>query len=409
MRRRTTGSSSRPSVRASVTRSSTPRCARHHALDPQRAALVGERAHRDPPAVVQLADEVRLRHDDVGEEHLGELGSARDVAQRPDLDAGRVEVDDQHRDALVLRHVGIGADVAEALRRDHGVARPDLLPVDDEAVAVVHGPGRQVGEVATRRSARTCRRTTPCRRGWRPAPSPSAPRCRTRAATARRWRTHRSGPTAGCPSRPSPRGRRASGSAWRCGRRARAGSRGSSSRGRTGWPATSRAHVRDDHDRRRSSVSSSSPIQSRPRRDLGRRVLVDERRAARRGTPRRAGSKPSFTGRSHPLRRRVRGRGRPAARRRRTPGPRRRSARGSRRAGRPTESSVHGLSSVTSVSGRQPSSSCNWPPCTFTTWPRDALRLVRREPAGDGGDVGRVEAVEPRLVGLHVVAGDGLR
>ena len=30
---------------------------------------------------------------------------------------------------------------------------------------------------------------------------------------------------------------------------------------------------------------------------------------------------------------------------------------------------VHGLSAVASVTGRQPRSSCTWPPITFTTWP----------------------------------------
>ena len=59
----------------------------HHALHPQPTALVGQRPHRDPPAVVDLADEVLLGHDDVGEEHLGELGPARDVTQRAHLEA----------------------------------------------------------------------------------------------------------------------------------------------------------------------------------------------------------------------------------------------------------------------------------------------------------------------------------
>ena len=88
-----------------------------HALDPQPGALVRERALRDAPAVVEPADEVLARHHDVGEEHLGEVGRAGDVAQRPDLDARRVHVDDQQADALVLRHVGVGAHVAEALLR----------------------------------------------------------------------------------------------------------------------------------------------------------------------------------------------------------------------------------------------------------------------------------------------------
>ena len=40
-----------------------------------------------------------------------------------------------------------------------------------------------------------------------------------------------------------------------------------------------------------------------------------------------------------------------------------------RRPRRRSMSIVHGLSSVASVTGRQPRSSCTWPPMTFTTWP----------------------------------------
>jgi hypothetical protein len=41
--------------------------AARHRLDPQPAALVGERAHRDAPAVVERAHEVGARHDHVVE------------------------------------------------------------------------------------------------------------------------------------------------------------------------------------------------------------------------------------------------------------------------------------------------------------------------------------------------------
>ena len=67
----------------------------------------------------------------------------------------------------------------------------------------------------------------------------------------------------------------------------------------------------------------------------------------------------------------------------------------------PTFSSVHASSAVTSVSGRQPSSSWMVPPCTFTTWPEMPSRRVRRQPAGDGGDVLGGEPVEAGLVGLQ--------
>ncbi len=56
-----------------------------------------------------------------------------------DGDAGCVDREDQHRDALLRLAARIGPDQAE----DHvgvvGEARPDLLPVDDVVVSVAHG------------------------------------------------------------------------------------------------------------------------------------------------------------------------------------------------------------------------------------------------------------------------------
>ena len=92
-----------------------------HVLHPEAAPLVCERAHRDAPAVVEDTDQVVLGDERVGEEDLGEMGGARDLAQGSDLDAGRVHVDDQDADALVLGDLGVGAHVAEALLGPHGV------------------------------------------------------------------------------------------------------------------------------------------------------------------------------------------------------------------------------------------------------------------------------------------------
>ncbi len=47
------------------------------AFDPEAGAFVREGALRDRPATMQLADEVLAWHDDVGEEHLGEVGLPR--------------------------------------------------------------------------------------------------------------------------------------------------------------------------------------------------------------------------------------------------------------------------------------------------------------------------------------------
>ena len=179
-------------------------------------------------------------------------------------------------------------------------------------------------------------------------------------------------------------------SAWRCGRRARAGSRGSSSRGRTASPAT-RAPTSGI-----AVAPSPSSVKSRPALASG--GACSSRNATQLRAERLVGrrSTPSFT-----------------ALRWLTPAreeERRDRAVGLRRAAAPaaasTESIVHGLSLVASVSGRQPSSSCTTPPCTLTTWPLMPLAQVGRQPAGDRGDVLGGEAVEAVVVGLHDVAGE---
>ena len=72
----------------------------------------------------------------VGEVHLVELGLAGHLAQRPDLDAGSVHVDDERGEAGVLHGLGIGAHDEQAPARQVGERRPHLLAVDDPLVAV---------------------------------------------------------------------------------------------------------------------------------------------------------------------------------------------------------------------------------------------------------------------------------
>ena len=55
------------------------------------------------------------------------------MLQRPDLDALGVHVDDHHRDAVVLGHVGVGAHGGEAHAGDVRAAGPHLLAVDEPA------------------------------------------------------------------------------------------------------------------------------------------------------------------------------------------------------------------------------------------------------------------------------------
>ena len=70
--------------------------------------------------------------------------------QRPNGHAGAVHVDQQIADALVLGRVGIGAHQQENQVGKLRVRGPDLLPVDDEVVALFDRAGLQRGEVRTR-------------------------------------------------------------------------------------------------------------------------------------------------------------------------------------------------------------------------------------------------------------------
>ncbi len=114
------------------------------------AAFVLQRDVRDAPAVVLVADAVRHRDPDVGEEHLGELRAAEHRLERPHLDAGQVHRQDQPRDAAVLRRVGIGAHEELADVGDLAERAPDLLAVQDVVVTVALGARAQRREVGAR-------------------------------------------------------------------------------------------------------------------------------------------------------------------------------------------------------------------------------------------------------------------
>ena len=73
------------------------------ALPEARRALVREDAHGDGPSAVELAEHPVGGHDDVVEEHLGELVLAVDHLDRRDRDARRVHVDEERGDAAVAR------------------------------------------------------------------------------------------------------------------------------------------------------------------------------------------------------------------------------------------------------------------------------------------------------------------
>ena len=152
----------------------------------RRAALVAEQAHRHRPAVVDAADDLVLGAHGVGVEDLVELALAGDHLDRPDLDAGLAHVDEEERDALVLRGVGVGAGEREDVVGEVAGRRPDLLPVEHPLVAVERGLEGRGRRGRSRRSARSspgtrCPRRTGCAAGS----AASAPRCPRRAACCR--------------------------------------------------------------------------------------------------------------------------------------------------------------------------------------------------------------------------------
>ena len=94
-----------------------------------------------PPIIAVVGDA------GVGEEHLVEHRPAGHLLQRADVDAGLVHVDGEVADALVLRHVRVGAGDQHAQVGHLAAGRPHLLAVDDPLLAVLFGLGLQAGEV----------------------------------------------------------------------------------------------------------------------------------------------------------------------------------------------------------------------------------------------------------------------
>ena len=111
------------------------------------AALEHQGRRRDLPALVQRPDEVFLRHHDVLEKHLVEMPVAVEQHERAHGDPRRLHIDQQIADAVVLRRVGVGAHQEETPVGEMRARGPDLLPVDDEMVALVDGAGAQTGEI----------------------------------------------------------------------------------------------------------------------------------------------------------------------------------------------------------------------------------------------------------------------
>src|SRR6202158_5244739 len=76
-----------------------------------------------------------IGNDDVGKVDLIELLHAIGLLDRPHFDARALHVEKEHRQALVLGHIGIGPRDQEAVVRVVRARSPDLLAVDDPVVA----------------------------------------------------------------------------------------------------------------------------------------------------------------------------------------------------------------------------------------------------------------------------------
>ncbi len=102
------------------------------------------------PAFVHFANEIFLARDRVVEERLAERRCTADQLDRLNGDARLMHRQKHEADAVVLRHVGIGAN-----EREHPVGvlrtrRPDLLAVDQEVIAAIFRACAQAGEIRTR-------------------------------------------------------------------------------------------------------------------------------------------------------------------------------------------------------------------------------------------------------------------
>ncbi len=112
-----------------------------------RTALVTQDLHGHTPALVLRSEKGVGRHGHVVEEDFAELGVAGHLVQRPNVDAGKRHVEQEERDALVAREVGVSSGHEDAELGELSVGRPDLLTVDQIAIAVPLGSGLQAGEV----------------------------------------------------------------------------------------------------------------------------------------------------------------------------------------------------------------------------------------------------------------------
>src|SRR4051794_17110430 len=113
-------------------------------------AFVSERVHGDLPSVAASAEQVLLRHHDVVQEQLAELGVAGDLRHRPHFEARRAHLHDQHRDPAVPGRVRVRAGEHAAPARELPPGDPRLLAAHDEVVVVLDRARSQRREVGAR-------------------------------------------------------------------------------------------------------------------------------------------------------------------------------------------------------------------------------------------------------------------
>ena len=113
----------------------------------QTAALEHQRRIGDRPAVVLSTYDRRRRHTRIGEKHLVEQGVAGHFLEGTNLDSGLQHIDDEVRDALMLRCFRVGAREQHRGICQMATRRPDLLPVDDPLLAVQLGPSGEPSEI----------------------------------------------------------------------------------------------------------------------------------------------------------------------------------------------------------------------------------------------------------------------
>ena len=109
--------------------------------------LAGEGCAGDPPAIVDLPDEIEGRRAHLVEPHFVEVDFATHMAELAYVDAGRTEVDEKVRDSPALGCIRIGASQTDCELAVVRPRRPDFLATEDPFIAVEFGLHRERCEV----------------------------------------------------------------------------------------------------------------------------------------------------------------------------------------------------------------------------------------------------------------------